>query len=263
MRLICLNCNAQYEVDASAIPTTGRDVQCSNCGNAWFQDPEPAAVLPDDEGAAASGPQITPEEDTFDAPPLPPPKRRVIDESVLAILREEAEREAIARRADAATLEMQGELGLSEPAPAPAISVTKQASAAATVPRGVDKCIPATTTQPVDVPQPAQREQLPDIAQINSSLSPSPIPDTADARTPHGKADQPDLSVGSGKQASGFWSGFGLMLLLAGLCMVIYLMVPQLSRQFPAAADALAAYQADVNALRGWLDALIRQITDG
>ncbi|MGJ5621471.1 zinc-ribbon domain-containing protein, partial [Sulfitobacter sp. MF3-043] len=33
MRLICPNCDAQYEV----MPTDGRDVQCSNCGQTWFQ----------------------------------------------------------------------------------------------------------------------------------------------------------------------------------------------------------------------------------
>lgn len=37
MRLMCPNCDAEYEVDASAIPLSGRDVQCSNCGHAWFQ----------------------------------------------------------------------------------------------------------------------------------------------------------------------------------------------------------------------------------
>ena len=37
MRLICPNCDAQYEVDDDAIPDGGRDVQCSNCGHAWFQ----------------------------------------------------------------------------------------------------------------------------------------------------------------------------------------------------------------------------------
>jgi len=37
MRLICPNCGAQYEVDAGVIPETGRDVQCSNCGNTWFE----------------------------------------------------------------------------------------------------------------------------------------------------------------------------------------------------------------------------------
>ena len=37
MRLICPNCDAEYEVDASVIPEAGRDVQCSNCGHTWFQ----------------------------------------------------------------------------------------------------------------------------------------------------------------------------------------------------------------------------------
>ncbi len=38
MRLICPNCDAQYEVDATLIPAAGRDVQCSNCGTTWFQE---------------------------------------------------------------------------------------------------------------------------------------------------------------------------------------------------------------------------------
>ncbi|MEL7257481.1 MAG: zinc-ribbon domain-containing protein [Pseudomonadota bacterium] len=37
MRLICPNCGAQYEVPDEVIPTSGRDVQCSDCGNTWFQ----------------------------------------------------------------------------------------------------------------------------------------------------------------------------------------------------------------------------------
>ncbi|MCB2134441.1 MAG: zinc-ribbon domain-containing protein [Rhodobacteraceae bacterium] len=37
MRLVCPSCGAEYEVDDSVIPDAGRDVQCSNCGHAWFQ----------------------------------------------------------------------------------------------------------------------------------------------------------------------------------------------------------------------------------
>ena len=37
MRLVCPNCDAEYEVDDTAIPLAGRDVQCSNCGHGWFQ----------------------------------------------------------------------------------------------------------------------------------------------------------------------------------------------------------------------------------
>ena len=38
MRLICPNCGAQYEVPDEVIPKSGRDVQCSDCGNTWFQN---------------------------------------------------------------------------------------------------------------------------------------------------------------------------------------------------------------------------------
>ncbi|MEB8388607.1 zinc-ribbon domain-containing protein [Rhodobacteraceae bacterium KMM 6894] len=37
MRLTCPNCGAQYEVPDDVIPDSGRDVQCSNCGDTWFQ----------------------------------------------------------------------------------------------------------------------------------------------------------------------------------------------------------------------------------
>ncbi|WP_444463295.1 zinc-ribbon domain-containing protein [Rhodobacter capsulatus] len=37
MRLICPRCGAQYEVDDVVIPAAGRDVQCSGCGQTWFQ----------------------------------------------------------------------------------------------------------------------------------------------------------------------------------------------------------------------------------
>lgn len=47
MRLVCPNCGAQYEVPDDVIPQSGRDVQCSNCGNTWFQ------VHPDDDHGLA------------------------------------------------------------------------------------------------------------------------------------------------------------------------------------------------------------------
>ena len=46
MRLICPNCEAQYEVVDNAIPAGGRDVQCSNCGNTWYQLPGQAIEMP-------------------------------------------------------------------------------------------------------------------------------------------------------------------------------------------------------------------------
>ena len=96
MRLVCPNCDAEYEVDNAVIPDGGRDVQCSNCGHAWFQ------ISPELEAEIAS------EEALYEAPPAaePPPEvepvkpmASSIDDSVLAVLREEAEREVEARRA--------------------------------------------------------------------------------------------------------------------------------------------------------------------
>ncbi|WP_122072692.1 zinc-ribbon domain-containing protein [Pseudophaeobacter sp. EL27] len=69
MRLTCPNCGAQYEVPDDVIPEEGRDVQCSNCGDTWFQQAaghvpapdaeagEPAAVAAD---AAQEQPPTTP-----------------------------------------------------------------------------------------------------------------------------------------------------------------------------------------------------------
>ncbi len=64
MRLVCPNCGAQYEVPDDVIPTTGRDVQCSNCGHTWFENPgasaeaeaeiESVTYSPDEETPAAA-----------------------------------------------------------------------------------------------------------------------------------------------------------------------------------------------------------------
>lgn len=48
MRLVCPNCGAQYEVDERVIPETGRDVQCSACGHAWYQMPSHHAEVDDE-----------------------------------------------------------------------------------------------------------------------------------------------------------------------------------------------------------------------
>ncbi|MCA0044339.1 zinc-ribbon domain-containing protein [Celeribacter litoreus] len=61
MRLICPNCGAQYEVDARVIPAKGRDVQCSNCGQTWFQN-APEAELPKEPLASSAEPEKYSEE---------------------------------------------------------------------------------------------------------------------------------------------------------------------------------------------------------
>lgn len=60
MRLTCPNCEATYEVPDDVIPEAGRDVQCSNCGDTWFQH------HPDHPPQTADHPQDDPSQDADD-----------------------------------------------------------------------------------------------------------------------------------------------------------------------------------------------------
>ena len=65
MRLTCPNCAAQYEVPEDVIPAEGRDVQCSNCGQTWFQAAAGAAA------AAEVQAEDIPAVPEAEAPPAP------------------------------------------------------------------------------------------------------------------------------------------------------------------------------------------------
>ena len=71
MRLLCPQCDAEYEIPDDVIPTEGRDVQCSGCQETWFV---PANT--------------------------PPPERTTIDPKVSSILQQEVQREMEARKAE-------------------------------------------------------------------------------------------------------------------------------------------------------------------
>ena len=112
MRLQCPNCDAEYEVGASAIPFEGRDVQCSNCGHGWFQahpdfeaDYEIESVLYDPPPPLAQGKEV----------PAPLP-RRELDPEALRVLREEVALEE-AKRAEDAARAMPAAAPAAKPAP--------------------------------------------------------------------------------------------------------------------------------------------------
>lgn len=243
MRLLCPNCDAEYEVDASVIPDNGRDVQCSNCGHAWFQLP------PEIEAELEA-------EDALYEPPAPAPMtlmptaaarvdlpRRGIDESVLAVLREEADRETAARRGEAPqVIETQTEMGLT---PQPAVSGAVAQRIARM--KGAEAEI-----APPSPPRPqTRREMLPEIEEINSSLRASSEKRSGDAAA---VADTMTVARNGG----GFRSGFVLVLVLAIVLVAIYIMAPRISQQIPGAAAALEAYVASVDHARLTLDALMR-----
>ena len=271
MRLICPNCDAQYEVDDGAIPEAGRDVQCSNCGHAWFQNREVVAADVSDDLYREPEPESVAEvpaslvqnddydyEDEEDDAPLPPPNggatpmQRELDKGVLAILREEAEREMAARKAEATGIEMQGDLGLPPPV-SPVVGSAAAASAASAALRTeTDKRIATMKGEPAPPPRAAaRRDLLPDIEEINSSLRPNDMAASLVETT----VPKPATS------GSGFRSGFALVLIVAVLAVVIYVMAPQISAQMPGAADAMVSYVATVDSLRLWVDGLMQRAT--
>lgn len=257
MRLICPNCDAVYEVDDAAIPEAGRDVQCSNCGHAWFQLPEGAEEVEDDLSAAlAAGdddddptPRTMPETlpETVSAA-APEPQRRTLDDDILAVLREEAEREAAARRAEAPAMETQVEMDM-PPAAAPPTATGMIAGAARRIAqmKGIDPDAPP----PAPPRAASRRDLLPDIEEINSSLSPAE--DGTEVA-----AGEPEPSAARG---SAFRTGFTFMLLVAAAVVAIYVMAPRLGEQIPAAAPWLESYVGAVDGARLLLDGLLRQAT--
>lgn len=261
MRLVCPNCDAEYEVDATVIPDTGRDVQCSNCGHAWFQLPAAVeAEIAAEEALFTAPPAAEPLEgiatpDAGDLPAEPPEEppvadppgpARSIDESVLAVLREEAEREIVARRAESpAPIETQTELGLVPPqASAPPDPVARRiARMKGVVPEPVVPARPA-----------ARREMLPAIEEINSTLRATSERRTGEAGAVSATMQRP--------RARGFRNGFLLMLVLAAAVLALYTMAPRLSQQIPGAAPALAAYVAAVDSARMGLDRGVQWLID-
>ncbi len=254
MRLICPNCDAQYEVDDSVIPNEGRDVQCSSCGQTWFQksaaqleadgetpdDVEPPKTPSKPESEAVSKPEpetkpdSKPEADegtkAEQTPDTEQPTPRPTDESVLGILREEAALEVEARKQDAdGGLETQPDLGLS------------QSSDADEKP---------TDSDPDGDKSTARRDLLPDIDEINSTLR---------AETDNETNDTEDEKPG---RRSGFRLGFSLVLILSTALLLAYIYAPQIIQKYPASESFMTSYVEKVNGLRIWLDQMMKSATE-
>ena len=258
MRLICPNCDAQYEVAEDAIPEEGRDVQCSSCGHAWYQL-SPAMLAAEAAEAelfeAAEAVTPPPPEVALDVEPVaevPPPipaapvisATRSLDEDALALLREEAEREVQARSREENRLEVQGDLGLEMGAASGAARRIAQI-------KGIEAEVPG---QPEPLVRPSKgRDLLPDIEEINSTLSPEQSGLAADEAGYRGN----DLRNGRRE----FRLGFGLMLLAALLIVVLYMFAPRIGTTVPAVAGIMDSFVASIDALRFGLDRLMQQAT--
>jgi predicted Zn finger-like uncharacterized protein len=266
MRLICPNCGAQYEVDSSMIPDEGRDVQCSACGHTWYQLPDGAEAVAEPEieaepdidddidetveveetvGIGETDPVEEAPEPVAATAPLPQKPSERLDQNILGILREEAQRETEARRAEQAeALEVQPELGLPDEAPAPRATARPE-------PRRIDDEDDADDF----VAAPGSRgDLLPDIEEINSSLRPAS--EHAEA------AEVADPMVVAARERRGFRWGFTLMIVLAALLVIAYVFAPQIGQQAPALEPALAGYVDAANGLRDGVEGLLNRTTE-
>lgn len=274
MRLICPNCGAQYEISDDVIPEDGRDVQCSNCGHTWFQEPAHKAQdsdLDDDptpEDASLSPPAEPSEPEPAEVPD--PPPAPVVDESeieapepeepaqaarpipndVQAILQEEAAFEEAARKSEAEPLEYQQDLGLSGAADDAAREEQSRERMARL--RGLDPEDPETTPEPPE--EPTRKELLPDIDEINSTLrgglenASVPLSDIVeDPQEPERK---------------GFRRGFVIALLIAAILALIYVYAPQISAAVPALSGLMESYASAVDQLRLGIDSQLQSATE-
>ena len=174
-----------------------------------------------------------------------PARSRGLDESVVAVLREEAEREAAARRAEASQpIETQTEMGLMA-AVSPA-AATPAAQRIAMM-KGVDPDLRSARR-----PQ-TRREMLPEIEEINSTLRA-----TSERRTgePAAVAD----GLASPRPAgNSFRNGFVLMIVVAAIAVLAYVMAPRIGPQIPGLAPGLESYVEAVDGARLWLDGVLKQ----
>jgi len=206
---------------------------------------------------------------TASAPPAPPPAsvplsddtgsvedparpRRSLDEAVLSVLREEAERELRSRQTEKAPLETQADLGLTSPPPARVLHDPNAARLAML--RGEeDLQVSAPDIEPrlaadaEAAKRTSRRDLLPDIEEINSTLR-STSDRSRSKITPPTELDIPKPRSG------GFRFGFSLIITLGLLLMVVYAFAPRIIEQVPALESPLNAYKAGVDAGRLWLD---------
>ncbi len=267
MRLTCPNCGAQYEVPDEVIPYDGRDVQCSNCGDTWFQGhpdnpdtaPEPEMVVPEPGSAtrtpARPGAQPGPG-DALDGSldgsqefpetretggPQPDTDTGSIS-GVTDILRQEAEREAQLRAADkGAPLESQPDLGLDNiVGDAPERRAQEARSRMARM-RG-EASEAETGVGP-------RRELLPDIEEINSAWSAS------DEGASSGSALGPVRPGQARPKRGGFTRGFALIVIIGVVMALLYVNAPKIARALPVAEPMLNSYVGLVDQARIWLDA--------
>jgi len=288
MRLTCPNCDAQYEVDDSAIPEKGRDVQCSNCGQTWFQTAAYTGQAGDTAPELQQAEQTkAPEPETIDAGP----------EAVVAAQEPPVPTSDTGETPDADASEAD--------APSAADDATKED----------EPTEDAKASEPAKPEEAPQRQSL-DAAVLDVLRQEAELETKARHSEGDGLETQPDLGLAEGDaaqdkairertarlrgeqaapddtahrrdllpdieeinstlraesdraeggeegfygdedlpQRGGFRRGFALALLLFAIAFGVYIYAPALAQSWPGAEGALNGYVTWINGLRVWLD---------
>jgi predicted Zn finger-like uncharacterized protein len=259
MRLTCPNCDAQYEVPDEVMPEAGRDVQCSNCGQTWFQHHPDHAPEEVSDTLGSSAPD--PDDEVSPPPPPPPPsaepKRKQLDPAVADILRQEAEAEQAARRSrQAETLESQPDLGLDDTDfdDAPEDGRSREARARMARLRGEEP--PVSDAAATAAALGSRRELLPDIEEINSTLRSNSGGQRSGADGPG-----PNIEAPAGqREGRGFRSGLLTVAVIALLLALLYIYAPQIAQSVPQVDPYLSGYVTFVDNFRGQLNGQVESL---
>ncbi len=199
--------------------------------------PEPA-LLASGMGADDDGPALAAA--LAGTPGAALPQRRSLDEAVLDVLREEAEREVGARRSETAT-------AATPATPDPALAGTDlgrgQGEREVEVRARMASLDQFEEIEVAGQPRRERHAELPDLATINSTWD-----GKADA---DGDVAAADAAV---RRRSGFRNGFGLTLLIAAGLALVYVYADQIAARAPALEASVTSYRESVDRARVWLD---------
>ncbi len=199
-------------------------------------------VVPENEAADAEPPEEERAEEASSA-------RRGLDPSVRDILREEAEREARLRQAEAAPVETQDEMPLeSEPEDVHRARRRSELEDAEDA-FDIDEASAAHQSN-------SRRDLLPDIEEINSTLRASGSPDGAAGETAEDAGP-------SASRRRGVRVGFLLTLAVAAGLFWLYVNEDLVSDSVPQAAPVVEGFTTQVDAARFWLDDLAQDLAAG
>ncbi|WP_217898951.1 zinc-ribbon domain-containing protein [Oceanicola sp. 22II-s10i] len=232
-------------------------------GLADDDDPEDQSYededYPEDDGNLSDEDAYEDEEEEDGATNAPAPipvaaarvtPRRRLSEDVTSVLKQEADFTLRSRSRAADPLESQPELGLGEPE-TEAARRERQARERMSKLRGEVTKAPAPQQEEEASQGASRRNLLPDIDELSSSL-----------RSKGEKVEKAQVSAESDirVQRRGFRTGFGLVLLITALLIILYLRADWLAVRVPALADSLAAYVEMANSLRFWLDTQVHRL---